>query len=140
MKKKLLILGIDGMDYALTASLINRLPNIKSMQANGLLAPLKSVFPPDSIPAWITVYTGLDPSEHGIPESVNYFDGDNLIHRVDTSIFQGRTFWDLLGKAGLKVQVLNPFMAFPPWDVNGFMVSGSVAFEKNIQVSDASLL
>jgi len=71
---KVVLLGFDGMDFDLTTDLIKQghLPNLKKLADQGGFSPLLSVFPPDSIPSWITVYTGLDPSEHGILEHVNY--------------------------------------------------------------------
>ncbi|NQU42926.1 alkaline phosphatase family protein, partial [bacterium] len=88
----------------------------------------------------ITAYTGLDPSEHGILESVNYFaKGEDRV-KVDTSAFQGRTFWDRAGEAGRRVCVINPFMAYPVWPVNGVMVNGPVFISGKIQVSDLALL
>ena len=77
-KGKVVLLGFDGMDYDLTKEMIDKglLPNLKKLSENGSFAPLLSVFPPDSIPSWITTYTGLDPSDHGILEHVNYLLGD----------------------------------------------------------------
>jgi len=116
------------------------LPNIKKLSETGMANSLKSVFPPDSIPSWITCFTGKDPSHHGVLESINYLSrSDNRI-KVDTSIFQGRTFWDILGESGNEVCVINPFMAYPPWAVNGVMISGPVFIDGDIQVSDPSSL
>ena len=132
----LVILGIDGMDYDLTLSLLPRLPNLKKLAEAGGFAPFPSVFPPDSIPAWITAYTGSDPSEHGVLESVNYFAKGSDRLKVDTSAFQGRTFWDIAGAQDRSVCVINPFMAYPVWHVNGLMVNGPVFITGEVQVSD----
>ena len=131
------VLGIDGMDYDYVTNLLTELSNIQKLAERGKIAPFQSVFPPDSIPSWITCYTGKDPSEHGILESVNYLaKGDDRL-KVDTSAFQGKTFWDRIGRAGKKVCVVNPFMAYPVWPVNGAMINGPVFIDGNIQVSDS---
>ncbi|MCP4761580.1 MAG: hypothetical protein GY870_07345 [archaeon] len=39
---------------------------------------LKSISPPDSIPAWITIFTGKSPAEHGVLDSIDYLDDKNL--------------------------------------------------------------
>jgi predicted AlkP superfamily phosphohydrolase/phosphomutase len=137
-KTRLILLGIDGMDFDYARSMITDLPNIKKLSETGIFSPFRSVFPPDSIPSWITCYTGKNPSEHGVLESVNYLaKGDKRIN-VDTSVFQGRTFWDILGEAGNKVCVINPFMGYPVWPVNGVMINGPVFIDGNIQISDRS--
>ncbi|MBU4444420.1 alkaline phosphatase family protein [bacterium] len=134
--RRLILLGIDGMDFDHTRSMPDSLPNIKRLSEDGMVKPFKSVFPPDSIPSWITCYTGKDPSEHGILESVNYLAKKDERLKVDTSIFQGRTFWDIIGSSGIEVCVINPFMAYPVWPVNGVMINGPVFIDGNIQVSD----
>lgn len=137
-KKNVVLLGIDGMDSDLTLTLLDKLPVLKKLSQDGLTGPLRSVFPPDSIPAWITCYTGLDPSEHGVLESINYLaKGDDRL-KIDTSAFQGKTFWDIIGAAGNSVCVINPFMAYPVWPVHGVMINGPVFIGGDIQVSDPS--
>jgi predicted AlkP superfamily pyrophosphatase or phosphodiesterase len=36
----------------------------------------------------------------------------------------GKTFWDMASKNNRKVCIVNPIFAYPPWRVNGIMVSG----------------
>ena len=87
--RKVILLGFDGMDFDLTSDLIKQghLPNLKKLADSGGFSPLLSVFPPDSIPSWITVYTGLNPSEHGILEHVNYLLDKKGETSIDTSVF-----------------------------------------------------
>lgn len=142
-KGKVVLLGFDGMDYDLTRTMIDAglLPNLKRLSETGSLTPLLSVFPADSIPSWITTYTGLDPSEHGILDHVNYLLGDQADAKIDTSVFHKKTFWDRIGnEANASVCVINPFMAYPVWSVNGVMVNGPAFIEGEIQVSDQSRL
>lgn len=136
---QVIVLGIDGMDFGYVYAILSELPNIRKLFNEGIGTPFKSVFPPDSIPSWITCYTGKDPSEHGILESVNYLaKGDDRL-MIGTSAFQGHTFWDFLSKAEKRVCIINPFMAYPVWPVNGLMVNGPVFIDGHIQVSDPTL-
>lgn len=140
-KGKVILLGFDGMDYDLTRDLIEQglLPNLKKLADNGGFSPLLSVFPPDSIPSWITTYTGLDPSEHGVLEHVNYLLDKKGEKSIDTSVFHENTFWDRIGnETGTEVCVINPFMAYPVWKVNGAMVNGPSFITGPIQTSDSS--
>jgi len=135
---RVVILGIDGMDFDYVSNIQTQLPSINKLSKIGIVTPFQSVFPPDSIPSWITCYTGKDPSEHGILGSVNYLANPNDQLCVDTSAFQGKTFWDIIGQSGYTVCIVNPFMAYPVWPVNGLMISGPVYIDGNIQISDST--
>ncbi len=139
---KLVILGFDGMDFDLSESLIKEgyMPNLKNIIDKGCFSPLKSVFPPDSIPSWITAYTGQDPSQHGIIDHVNYLiKGEDKV-KIDTSVFHGKTFWDEISSNDNEVCIINPFMAYPVWDVKGVMVNGPVFIDGKIQTSNSKYL
>jgi predicted AlkP superfamily phosphohydrolase/phosphomutase len=47
LPKKLVLIGIDGLDPHLLSQLHDVLPNFTALEANGLSLPLRSVFPPD---------------------------------------------------------------------------------------------
>ncbi|MBN2071283.1 MAG: alkaline phosphatase family protein [Candidatus Krumholzibacteriota bacterium] len=123
---RLVVIGIDGMDWLVTKPLLSRMPNLKKIADEGYSGEMPAIFPPDSIPSWISIFTGMDPSEHGILETIDYFKKDAREFAVDTSAFRGKTFWDKASEHGKKVIVVNPLMAHPPWQVNGVMASGPV--------------
>jgi len=120
----LIVLGIDGLDWRYIDAHRSELPTLATWP---VLLPLQSIFPPDSIPAWTTIFTGVPPGDHGMLDSIDYLDarpaqaaeraGEGLAHR---------TFWDEAGRRNKRVCVVNPFLAYPAWDVNGIMVSGPV--------------
>ena len=64
MVRKLIILGIDGMDWDVIVRYKDKLPNLYGLMQKNNYPHLRSVFPADTTPAWSTIYTGLDPSEH----------------------------------------------------------------------------
>lgn len=123
---RLVILGIDALDPALLRKYKDDLPNFSRVMDEGYCVPLESTQPPDSIPAWVTIYTGMQPWQHGVVDSVDYLDVKGGATAVDTGILKGRTFWDLAGGAGKRVCVINPLLAYPVWPVNGIMVNGPV--------------
>lgn len=123
---RVLLIGVDGMDFDFVRANLDHLPNMRQLSESGSLDVLPSVFPPDSIPAWVTIYTGLSPSEHGIVDTIDYLKKDYKSFAIDTSAFKDKTFWDNAGRAGKRVVVVNPFLAYPVWPVNGVMVSGPV--------------
>ncbi len=67
-EKKLIILGIDGMDPVLVKRFIKegRLPNIAKMIDGGSFLDLQTTDPPQSPVAWSAFITGLDLDGHGI--------------------------------------------------------------------------
>lgn len=123
---RILLIGIDGLDWPVLEPMLTDLPALGELRSKGYSGLLKSVFPPDSIPSWVSIFTGLDPSEHGVLETIDYFKKDVKKFALDTAPFRGRTFWDLAGGLDKKVIVVNPLLAYPPWEVDGIMASGPV--------------
>ena len=104
MVRKLIILGIDGMDWDVIVRYKDKLPNLYGLMQKNNYPHLRSVFPADTTPAWSTIYTGLDPSEHGIINFVNVGAKENTYKPLvfDDSAFKGKAFWDVLNKQGLS--------------------------------------
>lgn len=123
---RVLLVGIDGMDWRVLEPLLPELPHLSRLAASGFAGELEAIFPPDSIPSWVSIFTGLDPSEHGVLESIDYFKKDAKSFAVDTAAFRGATFWDRAVELGKRVIVVNPLLAYPPWPVRGVMASGPV--------------
>jgi predicted AlkP superfamily phosphohydrolase/phosphomutase len=116
---------LDGLDYEFISQNITRFTFFATLFYEKRLSRMESVVPADSIPAWITLYTGLNPAEHGIIESINYLDYKRKAEG-DYSVIKGKAIWDALSSQGKKVFVFNPFLAYPAWDVHGIMISGPV--------------
>ena len=116
---------LDGYDYSFVMKNLASLPFLSQLNDQKKLAALESVVPADSIPSWTTIYTGLNPAEHGVIESIDYLSFKKKI-KGDYSVIKGKAFWDKLSEKGKKVLVFNPFIAYPAWDVNGLMISGPV--------------
>lgn len=66
--KRVLVLGIDGMDYRLTHRMIEagKLPNCRALAEQGTFLPLQTSMPPLSPVAWTCVQTGMNPGRHGV--------------------------------------------------------------------------
>jgi predicted AlkP superfamily phosphohydrolase/phosphomutase len=137
---RLVVIGIDGMDPYMCEKYKAEMPNLSSIMETGLFKHCSSVFPPDSIPAWVTIYTGEPPETHGWLDNIDYEDIRKGVDLNKLCDLQGKTFWDQLGKAGKRVCIINPLMAYPVWPVNGIMVNGPVFItgEKQIYPPDLS--
>ena len=136
---KLVVLGIDALDPCLIEKWRADLPNISRIMDTGVFRRLESTKPPDSIPAWVTIFTGMHPWQHGIVDTMDYLDfkgGSDL----DTSALVGKTFWDRASAAGKRVCVINPLLAYPVWSLNGIMVNGPVFITGEVQAQPPDIL
>jgi predicted AlkP superfamily phosphohydrolase/phosphomutase len=124
---KLMVIGIDALDPHLIEQFKSELPNISRLMDGMPKISLDSIIPPDTIPAWVTIYTGMNPAKHGILYAANVFgDSWKSIRSIDNSIFKGKTFWDIAGDRGKKVCILFPQLTVPTWKVSGVMVGRSI--------------
>ena len=123
---KIVVVGIDALDAVLLERWKGELPNFGRLMESGYYGRLESTTPPDSIPAWVTIYTGMQPWQHGIVDSLDYLSIRDGKQALDTSLLIGKTFWDRASAAGKRVCVINPLLAYPVWKVNGIMVNGPV--------------
>ncbi len=129
-RKKAFLLGIDGATFDVIFPLIKRgkLPNMQNMMGNGAHGILQSTIPSLSAPAWVAFMTGKNPGHSGTYHfrKININDYDNIYSQdlIDSSMFRGTTFFDYLGQLGYRVGVMTIPVTYPPWEVNGFMVSG----------------
>jgi predicted AlkP superfamily phosphohydrolase/phosphomutase len=123
---RVVIIGIDGFDPFIIDSFRDDLPYLNSLYNDVSEITIESTFPPDSICAWASIYTGENPAEHGLIESIDYLSGRKMDNKDRASYLKGKTFWDIAGKSGKKICIINPFIAYPAWNVNGIMISGPV--------------
>ncbi len=139
---KVVVLGLDGATFDVLDPLFEKgkLPHLASIKNNGSYGSLRSTFPPITAPAWLSMATGKNPGKTGVFYFL-YRDQDNFEFKpLGSEKFAGRSFWDYLSDSGLRVGVLNYPMLYPPYDINGFMVSGiispeddSITFPKNLK-------
>lgn len=70
--KKVLLLGIDGMDPQLLRQLVSegRMPTFAKLIQKGYFRELRTTLPPQSPVAWSSFITGANPGKHGIYDFV----------------------------------------------------------------------
>jgi predicted AlkP superfamily phosphohydrolase/phosphomutase len=109
------------------------LPNLNKLIKSERSYDINSTFPPDSIPAWVTIFTGVHPAEHGWLDNIDYEDIKREGTAYDIKKIEGNAFWDVAGRMGKRVCVINPFLAYPVWPVNGVMANGPVFITGDVQ-------
>jgi len=124
--KKILMITLDGgtLDVIKPLVKLGYMPTIKSLMETGSFGILNSAVPPVSAPAWASFMTGKNPGKHGVFEFRTYDPTTNRDYFVNSQSIRGKTIWDILSEKGRKVVVLNLPMTYPPYPVNGIMLSG----------------
>jgi len=128
--QKSLIIGLDGATWDILIPLVNqgKLSTLKKLIQSGTYGILESTIPPVTGGAWLSLATGKTPGKTGVIDFLNRKDESYKLYPVSSEDFKGQSFWDYLSKTGLKVGIFNYPMLFPPYKINGFMVSGLGAF------------
>jgi predicted AlkP superfamily phosphohydrolase/phosphomutase len=129
--KRVVIVGLDGASSDLIFPWIDAgyLPTFKWITENGVAGPLWSVVPPVSPPAWTSFMTGCNPGKTGIFDFIDYVPTSYYRRPkfVNSQSIQRETIWELLSRCSRQVGVLYHPITYPPFQVNGFMVSGFLA-------------
>jgi len=129
---KVLVIGVDGatFDLILPWTEEGKLPTFKRLINKGIWGVLRSTFPPVSAPAWGSFMTGLNPGKHGIfgfagYDAKDYPSSTYLSGKLaNSSAFSGKTVFDIASSYGIKVGAIKVPITYPPWRVNGIMISG----------------
>ena len=123
---RVLSLGLDGAAWHKLDRLIadGRLPNLEGLIETGVRAPLRSVTPPVTCPAWRCSTSGKNPGKVGVFWWQNLEHGSGTITTPDADSFATADVWDYLSADGRRSAVVNVPMTYPPTELDGTMVSG----------------
>ncbi len=120
--------AIMGLDCATPQLVFDRLrdmiPNITAMAEEGISGSLTSTDPPITIPAWMSMMTGMDPGQLGLygfrhRKESSYRD----IWIASSVAIKARTIWDLVGEAGGRSCVVGVPPTYPPRPMRGWLIS-----------------
>lgn len=107
---QIMLIGISGLDADLLRVYGPSLPNLRRLMLESPFLELESTVPPEPAPAWTSVYTGLNPANHGLLARI-----DCLERAVPASaVFHGECFWEKAARAGKQVCALNPLLPDTP--------------------------
>lgn len=138
--KRVIVLGIDGMDPNLLNNFIDRgvMPNFSRLAESGSFLHLTTSQPPQSPVAWSNFITGMDPGGHGIYDFIHR-DPSNRMPFLSTSgmepaakivkigryriplkagkalnMRKGKAFWEILEEHGIPGVIFKIPANFPP--------------------------
>ena len=151
--RRAIVLGFDGMDFALTSKMIDegKLPNFAALRDLGCFKPLRSTIPPISPVAWSSFQTGVNPGKHNIFDFLTR-DPQTYAPRLSSSEIRGPArslrlgkytipigrpdirllrkatpFWKILGDHGIFSSIIRVPITFPPEKFYGVQLSGMCA-------------
>ena len=130
-KKKVVVLGIDGVPCSLLESFIKKglMPNMASLARKGTLAPMTASIPEVSSTSWSTFMTGVNPGKHGIYGFTEIQNGSYKWRFPNFNDIKSDTLWDIAGKNGKKSIVLNVPSTYPAKKLHGILTAGFVALD-----------
>ena len=127
--KKAIILGLDGATFDVLKPRVvhEQMPNLAALLKDGVWGELQSTIPPFSAQAWVSLATGKNQARHGVVDFWERLPAQtpNQRHRfVTAKSIQAETLWQIVGRHGLQVGIVNVPITYPPSVVNGYLVSG----------------
>ncbi|MFH2002718.1 MAG: alkaline phosphatase family protein, partial [Planctomycetota bacterium] len=149
---KVIVIGVDGMDYKLTRQWIDNglLPNLEALADEGGFSALGTSIPPESPVAWSNFITGMNPGGHGVFDFLHRsWEGESFLpcdsiagtEPVTNSITlfgyelplaggdsfnkrKGVAFWELLEAQGIPASIFKIPANFPPSPTGQKTLSG----------------
>jgi predicted AlkP superfamily phosphohydrolase/phosphomutase len=141
LKKKTIVIGLDGLEPRIVESMLVRgeLPNLEKIRRSGCYSPLKTTYPAQTPVAWSSFATGANPGAHGI---FDFICRDPKTYQPDIALSgferpknmlapprvvnrrHGVPLWQVLTQAGIPSTVLRCPCTFPPETIHGKMLAG----------------
>ena len=127
---RVLIVGMDGMDWQIADPLIERglLPNLAALRDRGAWGNVKALMPILSPLLWTSVATGVTPDRHGV---IDFLVPDPVTGQpvpIDSRYRKVRALWNLYTEAGRTADVVAWWASWPAESINGHLVSDRVSY------------
>lgn len=130
--QKLLVLGLDGGSWNLLEPWMREgeLPNLSKVKDEGFSGNLQSTYPYVTFPAWKTYSTGKNPAKFDVYYWFDFNKSEGTMDFTNSRDFKSKEIWDYLGKEGLTSGVINMPSTYPLKEIDGFMISGTLASDE----------
>ena len=119
---KVLVIGLDGAVPDLLFG-DEQLTNFCRLMEVGCFGKLRSIVPPITVPAWMSLATSQDPGALGTYGFRNRLDHSyNWLGIVNSKSIRELAIWDQFAREGKRAVVVGVPPNFPPRKVNGASV------------------
>lgn len=126
--RRIFIFGIDSATFDLILPLVKKgkLPTFQKLMQEGAWGTLLSTHPFMTPPAWTTFMTGRRPENHGVFNfRTNEMIGPKYKRKfISSTNIQSHTIFKILDFHRKKSLVIGLPMTYPPFEINGALVSG----------------
>lgn len=112
-RSRVLLIGLDSVDFDYVQSHLGSLPTLQRLFTRGAVRRLDSPGDVMSASVWPTFYTGTLPGQHGRYFPVQWDPASMRFRHVASDWIDSEPFWRPLARGGLPVTTLDVPMAFP---------------------------
>lgn len=125
MARRVLVLGLDcAVPELMFDRFLDELPNVRAMMRKGIYGRMRSSDPPITIPAWTVMATSKSPGRLGMYGFRHRKGSSYTGFRIANSYsLEEPAIWDVLGSNGKRVCLVGIPPSYPPFPVNGWLVS-----------------
>ena len=133
-QKKIFVIGLDcAPPKLLFEDFKEHLPHLRMMMEEGTYTKMHTIHPPITIPAWMSMCSGKDAGVlgvYGFRERINH---SYTEFNIASSLAFSRIpkIWDILAKYKKRSIVVGVPPTYPPYPINGCMVSGFICPDTN---------
>jgi predicted AlkP superfamily phosphohydrolase/phosphomutase len=119
-----MLIGLDCVPPSLAFERYSALmPCLTALRERGAWGRLRSTTPPITVPAWTAMVSGRDPGELGLYGFRQRPAGSYALRMVDSRDVRCERVWDLLARHGKRSSLLFVPPSYPPFAVQGELVS-----------------
>ncbi|MEM2759478.1 MAG: alkaline phosphatase family protein [Nitrososphaerales archaeon] len=142
MRKKVILFGIDGGTWTILDRYIKQgyMPNMGFLQEHGVKGILMSTFPRQTLPAWSSIFTGVNPGKHGLVGFPGHTELNGKISSITFRSAEIKSIWQILSERGMRSIVVNDPVSYVPEKINGIMVTGLLTLFKSNYVYPPELV
>lgn len=129
MKKKTVIIGIDGAPYGLIRDLSDQgvMPYFGQLKKQGIFRKMQASIPHISSVSWSSIITGKNPGQHGIFGFTEIMPGTYSLAFPDFTWLKVKPFW--LKDKNKKYIILNVPSTYPVQALKGVHISGFISLD-----------
>ena len=123
---RVLVIGLDGATFDLirTWAEEEKLPTLKRLMGGGSWGVLESTPFPNSAPAWVSCLAGVNPGKHGIFGFGVRTNNKYQYQLANSTLIAVKTIPEILTEYGMRSIVINVPVTYPPFEIDGVVVSG----------------
>lgn len=114
-KGRLVVLGLDALDWALVDELVARgvMPHTAALMRRGVQAVLEVPRPLISPVVWTTIGTGVPPAVHGVLDFLEPDPAGGPPRPVTSASRKATAIWEMIAAAGRSTAVIGWWATFP---------------------------